>query len=147
MRGRKKITKVHMAKIAAMHELGHSNRKIGRACGLTHNTVAACLKNQALLSDPKVQELIRRITEQELNDLTLLGGRGRERLHQLFDEGKMAAIPALAVVDRTFGERQLLMNRPTSVNVVVYADLIRMKREKEEELRKLESETGNPEQN
>ena len=53
-------------------------------------------------------------THQEgVEDLYLLGAKGRQRLHELLDQGNSKMIETIALVDRTFQQRRLLEGQST----------------------------------
>ena len=63
-------------------------------------------------NDPSVKGLVDKIRENEVNDLYVLGAKGRS--HEMLDEGNSQMIPTIALVDRTFQQRRLLEGRSTS---------------------------------
>jgi hypothetical protein len=108
----KKPTKKELARMKAMNELGESPTSIADRMGRSHNTVIKYLESD-VYNDPAIAEMVEKIKEKELEDLYLLGAKGRHRLHQLLDQGKSTMIPTIALVDRTFQQRRLLEGNST----------------------------------
>jgi len=118
----KKPNKKELARMRVMYDLGNSPTTIAGKLGKSHHTVIKYLQSE-VYNDPSIKEIVEKIRDKELDDLTLLGAKARQRLHDLLDEGKAQLIPALAVVDRSFGMRRLLEGRST-VNVGLKTQLI-----------------------
>jgi len=79
-----------------------------------HSTVIKYL-NSEVYTDSSITKLVDKIRESEVNDLYVLGAKGRSRLHEMLDDGqKLQMIPTIALVDRTFQQRRLLEGRSTS---------------------------------
>jgi len=108
-----KPTKTEVAKMIVHDELGKSYRAIGRMLGRSNHTVKKYLNSEAYLKDPAVQELVTILKAKEIDELTLLGGKARARLHELLDEGKTKAIETTAIMDRCFQQRRLLSGEST----------------------------------
>ena len=102
--------------------MGESNRSIARRLSKGHSTVKRYL-NSAVFTDPSIGKMIERIKEKEVDDLTLLGARGRQHIHELLDEGKSSMIPTIALIDRTFQKRRLLEGK-TTVNIGLKTQLV-----------------------
>jgi hypothetical protein len=108
----KKPTKKELARMKAMNELGGSPTSIADRLGRSHNTVIKYLESD-VYNDPAIAEMVEKIKEKELQDLYLLGAKGRQRLHELLDKGDSAMIPTIALVDRVFQQRRLLEGNST----------------------------------
>ncbi len=67
--------------------------------------------------------MVEQIKVRELDDLYLLGAKGRKRLHDLLDEGQTKMIETIALVDRTFQQRCLLEGGSTA-NLGIFSKLI-----------------------
>ena len=63
--------------------------------------------------DPAISKIVEKIKENEINDLYLLGAKGRKRLHELVDRGDSKMIETIALVDRVFQQRRLLEAKST----------------------------------
>lgn len=68
-------------------------------------------------------EMVELIKRRELEDLCVLGAKGRHRVHELLDQGKSRTIETIAPVDRTFQQRRLLEGG-TTAHVGVLTKLI-----------------------
>ena len=95
-----------------MSDLGHSPSAIAENLGRSHHTVIKYL-NSDVYSDPTIGIIIEKIRETEINDLYLLGAKGRQRLHELVDSGNSKMIETIALVDRVFQQRRLLEGKST----------------------------------
>jgi hypothetical protein len=118
----KKPTKKELARMKAMNELGESPTSIANRMGKSHNTVIKYLESD-VYNDPAIAEMVEKIKEKELNDLYLLGAKGRSRLHELLDKGDSAMIPTIALVDRVFQQRRLLEGNSTA-NIFTLSKLV-----------------------
>ena len=107
-----KPTKPELAEIKVMSELGLSPNAIGKKIGKDPKTVRKYL-NSDVYNYPDVRQLVSRIKEKELADLILLGAKGRIRLHEHLDGGKMRPIEVIAAIDRVFQQRRLLEGSST----------------------------------
>ena len=106
-----------------MSELGVSPTAIAGKLGKGHHTIIKYLQSD-VFTDPTIKEIVKKIRDTELNDLYLLGAKGRQRLHELLDsEEKVQMIPTVALVDRTFQQRRLLEGRST-VNLGLKTQLV-----------------------
>lgn len=103
----KKPDRKTLAKWKVASDLGNSANAIAKDDGVSHKTVLKYLRSD-VYSDPKISEIVERIREKELNDLTVIGAKARQRIHDIFDTGKPALIPAVACMDRSFTQRRLL---------------------------------------
>ena len=56
---------------------------------------------------------MKKLGKTEINDLYLLGAKGRKRLHELVDSGNSKMIETIALVDRVFQQRRLLEGKST----------------------------------
>ena len=122
MSGRKP-NKKELARIKVMSELGVSPTAIAGKLGKSHHTIIKYLQSD-VFTDPTIKEIVEKIRDTELNDLYLLGAKGRQRLHELLDsEEKVQMIPTIALVDRTFQQRRLLEGRST-VNLGLKMQLV-----------------------
>jgi len=92
-----------------------SNREIGRTVGIDHHAVARYL-NHPLLNDPDVQRQLAHHRKNEIVATDFLIAKGRQRLIEYLDQEVVQPIPVLAIVDRSFQQRQLLEAKPTSIN-------------------------------
>jgi len=116
-------TKKDLAKMRVMSELGITPTAIAAKMGKSHHTIKKYLQSE-IFTDPTIEALVEKIRDTELNDLYLLGAKGRQRLHELLDsEKEVQMIPTIALVDRTFQQRRLLEGRST-VNVGLKTQLI-----------------------
>ena len=106
----------------AMSDLGASPTAIATRLGKSHNTVRKYLDSE-VFNDPSIGRLVERIKEKELEDLYLLGAKGRKRLHELVDAGNSKMIESIALVDRVFQQRRLLEGRSTQ-NIASLSKLI-----------------------
>ena len=98
--------------MGVLSQLGCSDREIGRQLKRSHRTIRRYLDSPAL-ADPTVSKLVEKIREKELADLTLIGQKARMRIHEIFDTEKPQLIPAIAAMDRSFQQRQLLSGGAT----------------------------------
>jgi hypothetical protein len=64
-------------------------------------------------NDPAIGGIVEKIKENEINDLYLLGAKGRKRLHELVEKGDSKMIETIALVDRVFQQRRLLEGKTT----------------------------------
>ncbi len=109
--------KTELARIKAMSDLGLTPHAIGQRLGRDGKTIRRYLDSD-VYHDPELQEMVAIIKKRELEDLYLLGAKGRKRLHELLDQGDTKVIETIALVDRTFTQRQLLEGKPTeNINV------------------------------
>lgn len=142
-----KPDKKELAKFKVMSELGLSPHAIGAKIGRSKRTVAKYLKSDVYL-DPSIAEIVEKIKEKELNDLYLLGAKGRARLHELLDEGDSQMIPTIALVDRMFQQRRLLEGSATQIidHSLIYKDITHLEKRLgelgEEERKLLEKNDG-----
>ncbi len=118
----RKPNKKELARMKIMSELGVSPTAIAEKMGRSHHTVIKYLQSD-VYTDPSIGEIIERIKEKETQDLWLLGAKGRQRLHELLDEGKAQMIPTIALVDRTFQQRRLLEGKST-INLSLKSQLV-----------------------
>jgi len=118
----KKPNRKELARMKVMYDLGVTPTTIAGKLGRSHHTVIKYLQSE-VYNDPSIKEIVEKIRDKELDDLYLLGAKARQRLHDLLDEGKAQMIPALAVVDRSFGMRRLLEGK-SSVNIGLKTQLI-----------------------
>ena len=118
----KRATKGELARMKAMNELGQSPTAIARRMNKSHNTVIRYLKSE-VFTDPDIKLMVAKIKEKETDDLYLLGAKGRQRLHELLDEGNSQMIPTIALVDRTFQQRRLLEGKSTE-NLASFTKLV-----------------------
>ncbi len=118
----KKPNKKELARMKVMSELGVTPTAIAAKMGKSHHTIQKYLQSD-VFTDPTIKEIVEKIRETELNDLYLLGAKGRQRLHELLDEEKVQMIPTIALVDRTFQQKRLIEGRST-MNVGLKTQLI-----------------------
>ena len=95
-----------------MSDLGASASAVAEKLGRSHRTVIKYL-NSDVYTDPTIGIIIEKIRETEINDLYLLGAKGRKRLHELVDSGNSKMIETIALVDRVFQQRRLLEGKST----------------------------------
>ena len=107
----------------ALSDMGESNRSIARQLGKGHGTIKKYLNSDVFTNAPEIDRMVEQIKDREVADLTLLGARGRQHIHELLDEGKSTLIPLIALVDRTFQQRQLLTGKST-VNLNLKMQLV-----------------------
>jgi hypothetical protein len=120
---RRKPTKPELARFKAMADLGVTPNAIGKRVGRDPKTVRSYLQSPVYETDADLQEMVELIKAREVDDLYLLGAKGRKRLHDLLDEGKTKMIETIALVDRTFQQRRLLEGGSTA-NVGLLTKLI-----------------------
>ncbi len=118
----KRPTKNELAKMKVMSDVGLTPTTIAGKLGKSHHTVIKYLQSD-VYTDPSIGKMIERIKEKETQDLWLLGAKGRQRLHELLDEGKAQMIPTIALVDRTFQQRRLLEGKST-INLSLKSQLV-----------------------
>ena len=105
-----------------MHDLGVSPTAIAEKMGRSHNTVLKYLSSEVYY-DPAIAEMVEKIKQKELEDLYLLGAKGRQRLHELIERGDSQMIPTIALVDRVFQQRRLLEGQSTQ-NIATLSKLV-----------------------
>src|SRR5215813_15209634 len=108
----RKPNKKELAQMKVMSDLGLSPTAIGEKLGRSHHTVIKYL-NSDVYNDPTIGLIVEKIRETEINDLYVLGAKGRKRLHELVDRGDSKMIETIALVDRTFQQRRLLEGKST----------------------------------
>ena len=121
----KKVNKKEIARFKALADLGETPYSIAKRTGREKHTVKKYLdflKSGAYV-DPTIDTLVEQIKQHELQDLYLLGARGRQRLHELLDRGDAPMIPTIALVDRVFQQRRLLSGESTA-NVSQLTEII-----------------------
>ena len=107
--------KAEIAKMVVLHEMGKSDRAIGEELERGHGTVKKYYLQSEVYTDPTIKDLIAQIRDREIEDLSLLGAKGRAKLHEMLDDGdKLQMIPVVAMVDRTFQQRRLLEGKSTA---------------------------------
>src|SRR5262245_7849476 len=119
----RKPDKKELARFKAMADLGVTPNAIGKKVGRDPKTVRYYLQSPVYETDLDLQEMVELIKARELNDLYLLGAKGRKRLHELLDEGRTKMIETIALVDRTFQQRRLLEGGSTA-NIGLLSKLI-----------------------
>ena len=107
----RKLTKVEVGGIVALHELGQTNYAINKHTRLSNGVIKKYLANAEAYSTPKMRELIDRIKEHEVLDLSILNVKAKQRLHEIAE--RMNPIEAIALMDRTFQQRRLLEGKST----------------------------------
>jgi predicted transcriptional regulator len=140
-----KPTKKELARMKVMHELGVSPTAIAKRMGRSHNTIQKYLKSE-IYSDPEIGKYVDKIREKELEDLYLLGGKARARLHELLDGGNTKVIETIALMDRAFQQRRLLEGRSTE-NINSLTAIIMAAHERDENEAKGRKETKDEETN
>ena len=118
----KKPNKKELAQMRVMHDLGVSPTAISEKMGRSHNTVLKYLSSEVYY-DPAIAEMVEKIKQKELEDLYLLGAKGRQRLHELIERGDSQMIPTIALVDRVFQQRRLLEGQSTQ-NIATLSKLV-----------------------
>lgn len=86
-----KPNKKEIAHMVVLNYLGTSGRRIAKQTGHSTNTVLKYLRSSEYLDDPRVKELVQKMTDQETDDLVLLAGKARARLHEKVDANKREA--------------------------------------------------------
>ncbi len=119
----KKPNKKELARMKVLSDMGESNRSIARQLGKGHGTIKKYLNSDVFTNAPEIDRMVEQIKDREVADLTLLGARGRQHIHELLDEGKSTLIPLIALVDRTFQQRRLLEGKST-VNLNLKMQLV-----------------------
>ncbi len=93
----------------ALKETGFTINRVSKTLGWDFKTVQKYLRKELSQEErERLRELVERIREVELTDLTLIGAKARAHLHKLLDEGKMKPIETIAAMDRAFQQRRLL---------------------------------------
>ena len=113
-RHRRQPNKHELAQFKVLADIGTSPHAIGRQTGRDPKTVRKWLQSEVYQTDQELGELIGLLKKKELDDLYLLGAKGRQRLHELLNSGKSRMIETIALVDRTFQQRRLLQGGSTS---------------------------------
>jgi predicted transcriptional regulator len=106
-------TKDEVANMIVLEEMGETYKSIARMLGRSNHTVKKYLNSEAYLTDPAVKELVAVLKAKEIEDLRLLGGKARAKLHGLLDGDKVKIIEVTAVMDRSFQQRRLLEGEST----------------------------------
>ena len=119
----RKPDKKELARFKAMADLGVTPNAIGKRVGRDPKTVRYYLQSPVYETDPDLQEMVELIKARELDDLYLLGAKGRKRLHDLLDGGQTKMIETIALVDRTFQQRRLLQGGSTA-NVGIFSRIV-----------------------
>lgn len=101
-----------LAQMQVLTNLGLTAHAISKRMKLSNHTVSKYLASEKMQSK-EVQALIELITQKEVDDLTILGAKARNRLHELMDEGKSKMIETCAVMDRSFQIVRLLTDQTT----------------------------------
>lgn len=117
-----KPTRKELAQMKALHEVGESPTAIARRMGRSHNTIRKYLRSE-VFTDPAISQMVAQIKEKEIADLYVIGGKARQRIHELLDQGKMRPIEAVATMDRAFQQRRLLEGRSTE-NLAVLSQIV-----------------------
>ena len=94
------------------NEMGESPSAIAGELNRSHNTVLKYLRSE-VFTRPDMKEIVEQLRNKEMDDLTVIGGKARQRIHEIFDNGKPALIPTGAALDRTFQQRRLLEGNST----------------------------------
>jgi len=123
IRHRRSPDKRELARFKAMADLGLTPNAIGKQVRRDPKTVRYYLQSPVYETDTNLQEMIELIKTRELEDLYLLGAKGRKRLHDLLDQGKTKMIETIALMDRTFQQRRLLEGI-TTANIGIPSKLI-----------------------
>ncbi|MBZ0156274.1 MAG: hypothetical protein K8I29_08720 [Alphaproteobacteria bacterium] len=129
-----KPTKKELARMKVLSDMGHSPTAIAKKIGMSNHTVSKYL-SMDLFSDPEIKSFMQVIRDREIDDLCLLGGKARARLHEMLDEGKTKPIETVAIMDRTFQQRRLLEGQSTAN--IAYAEVSSRYREAMDRLEKL----------
>ena len=142
MAGKKNARKPNKLEIATMQvhsALGESDHAIAKKIGRSNHTVRKYLNSEFHLNDPIVKELVMEIKAREVEDLSLISAKARNRLHELLDESKLKAIETTAILDRTFQQRRLLEGASTeNLNVrSVVGHLMEQRKEIERRMEQL----------
>ena len=103
-----------VAQMKYLSDMGSSHKAIARTLGCSNHTVKKYLSDDVLQDDPVIKEIVATIKKKELEDLNLIIGKARKRLHEILDEGKTKAIETTAIMDRCFQQRRLLEGESTS---------------------------------
>lgn len=122
-RHRRSPDKNELARFKAMADLGLTPNAIGKQVGRDPKTVRYYLQSPVYDQDTELQAMIEQIKARELEDLYLLGAKGRKRLHDLLDHGQTKMIETIALMDRTFQQRRLLEGI-TTANIGIFSKLI-----------------------
>lgn len=102
--------KREQAQMLAMSELGMGTYEIGAALARSPHTIRKYVQSP-LFTDDKFRELVEEYKSKELIDLTVLNIEARGRLHDLVPT--MTPIEAIALMDKSFGQRRLLEGKST----------------------------------
>jgi transposase len=133
-------TKQELARIKAMSDSGMSGYSIAKQTNFDVKTVKKWLLRSEVFTDPDINAMIEAIKKNELNDLHLLAGKARRRLHELLDQGGTKVIETVALLDRTFQQRRLLEGGSTENLSVLHGDIdvLRKRRQAEDPLEDIE---------
>jgi hypothetical protein len=112
-----------LARFKVLADVGMSPNAIGQQSGRDPKTVRKWLGSDVYQNDEDLAGLVDLLKKKELDDLYVLGAKGRQRLHELIDSGKTRMIETIALVDRTFQQRRLLEGG-TTANVGVLGRLL-----------------------
>ncbi len=96
--------------MVALAELDFGMYEIGAMMSRSPHTIRKYVNNP-IFTDPKFQELVEEYKQKELIDLTVLNIESRARLHDLVPT--MTPIEAIALMDKSFGQRRLLEGKST----------------------------------
>ena len=102
-----------------LNDLGHSPTAIAAKMQRSHNTIIKYLSSD-VLNHPQIQSLIKKMSEQEIKDLTVIGAKARACQNNYLDdvlEGVKQPNPIAitAIGDRSFQQRQLLQGKSTEI--------------------------------
>ena len=116
-------TKKELAQFKAMNDLGLTPNAIAVRTDRDPKTIRKYLQSEVYQNNPELEGMVNLIKEREINDLYLIGAKARNRLNELFDEGKTKPIETVAIMDRTFQQRRLLECKSTD-NIMHVIDVI-----------------------
>lgn len=109
-RTNKPPSRKEQAQMLALSELGMGTYEIGEVMGRAPTTIRKYLASP-MFQDEKFAALIEDYKAKELIDLTALNIESRARLHDLVPT--MTPIEAIALMDKSFGQRRLLEGKST----------------------------------
>ena len=136
-------TKIEIAEMKTLHDMGHSPRAIGRQLKRSNHTVTkylAKVNEGDLQSDPELQQLVRLTKEKERERLEGIWLKASKKVSDLLDKDNVTLIPCIAAMDRSFQQLRLVKGEPTEISLFGVLERIDAEMEKlEREKRFLES--------
>lgn len=107
----KRPTKVEIAEMKVLFDLGETPKAIARKLGRSHHTV----KRYLLMdyeNDPELEALVKITKDKQIEMLTEIWTKATNKLSKLL-EVETKTIPVIAAMDRSFQQLRLLQNEST----------------------------------